>query len=313
MSRSLGVALLTLGALGAVGALSACGGGDPPSSPAAGLPASGGDPAAPPASQTSGSGSGSRAPAPPGAPSSPSPAPPTAPAPPPGLACLAKYYVGAPTLGASGWTLHLPSGADLAWDDAETKTYDDALETPDLEDTLAIPYTTGAITPNDTVDLDPGRIRDDVLLKATFGDSKAAVEAALVPVDFVGQTVKIHARAAAALAKVSAKLTALVAATPSLGAYVKGELGGTFNWRPILNTTRMSPHSYGIAIDVVVDESAYWEWDLAGGDMHWNNQIPQAIVDAFESEGFAWGGRWYHYDTMHFEYRPELFDPACAP
>jgi len=26
----------------------------------------------------------------------------------------------------------------------------------------------------------------------------------------------------------------------------------------------------------------------------------------FERHGFIWGGRWWHYDTMHFEYRPEL-------
>jgi hypothetical protein len=26
----------------------------------------------------------------------------------------------------------------------------------------------------------------------------------------------------------------------------------------------------------------------------------------FEKHGFIWGGKWYHYDTMHFEYRPEL-------
>ncbi|MEJ2663631.1 MAG: M15 family metallopeptidase, partial [Spirochaetia bacterium] len=26
----------------------------------------------------------------------------------------------------------------------------------------------------------------------------------------------------------------------------------------------------------------------------------------FEKYGFIWGGKWYHYDTMHFEYRPEL-------
>ncbi|WP_265937085.1 M15 family metallopeptidase [Aliarcobacter butzleri] len=26
----------------------------------------------------------------------------------------------------------------------------------------------------------------------------------------------------------------------------------------------------------------------------------------FEKYGFIWGGRWYHFDTMHFEYRPEL-------
>ena len=32
----------------------------------------------------------------------------------------------------------------------------------------------------------------------------------------------------------------------------------------------------------------------------------------FEKHGFIWGGRWYHYDTMHFEYRPELVG-AVAP
>jgi hypothetical protein len=28
-------------------------------------------------------------------------------------------------------------------------------------------------------------------------------------------------------------------------------------------------------------------------------------VEIFERHGFIWGGKWYHYDTMHFEYRPE--------
>jgi hypothetical protein len=32
----------------------------------------------------------------------------------------------------------------------------------------------------------------------------------------------------------------------------------------------------------------------------------QEIVDIFERHGFIWGGKWYHFDTMHFEYRPEL-------
>ena len=30
----------------------------------------------------------------------------------------------------------------------------------------------------------------------------------------------------------------------------------------------------------------------------------------FETHGFIWGGKWYHYDTMHFEYRPELLMTA---
>jgi hypothetical protein len=38
----------------------------------------------------------------------------------------------------------------------------------------------------------------------------------------------------------------------------------------------------------------------------YRNAIPLEIVRIFEKHGFIWGGAWYHYDTMHFEYRPEL-------
>jgi hypothetical protein len=43
------------------------------------------------------------------------------------------------------------------------------------------------------------------------------------------------------------------------------------------------------------------------GDVLHRNRIPFEVVEPFEAEGFIWGGKWYHYDTMHFEYRPELF------
>lgn len=33
---------------------------------------------------------------------------------------------------------------------------------------------------------------------------------------------------------------------------------------------------------------------------------PKAVIEAFESEGFIWGGKWTLWDNMHFEYRPEL-------
>jgi len=231
------------------------------------------------------------------------------------LTCLSTYYVGVPAQKTGVWELDLPDGSDeLTWDDGLAKTYDEKLQAPDLEDTLSMPYKTGPIVAVNTPDHDAGRIRNDDLFKATFGGSESAVKAKLVDVDFVGQKVKFHTKGAAALAKVSTKLTQLVAQTPSLGAFVKGELGGTFNWRPIANTNRLSAHSYGIAIDIVVAKSDYWEWEKkSDGSFTWKNQIPQAIVDAFESEGFVWGGRWHHFDTMHFEYRPELFDAQCAP
>jgi hypothetical protein len=237
-------------------------------------------------------------------------APASAPTPPGGLVCMAGYYVGTPVPSGASWSLRLPDGTLVPWDDGQKKTYDEALASPDVHDMLSIPYTTGPIAPNTTLNLDPGRIRNDVLSKATFGATSAEVQAKLVDVDFVGQTVTLHARAAPALAKVSARVKTLLAASPTLAQYVTGPLGGTFNWRVIAMTNRMSPHAYGIAIDIVVSKSNYWEWDNPPA---WKNQIPQALVDAFEAEGFAWGGRWYHYDTMHFEYRPELFDAACKP
>jgi hypothetical protein len=34
--------------------------------------------------------------------------------------------------------------------------------------------------------------------------------------------------------------------------------------------------------------------------------VPTSVVEAFERHGFVWGGKWLFFDTMHFEYRPEV-------
>ena len=49
-----------------------------------------------------------------------------------------------------------------------------------------------------------------------------------------------------------------------------------------------------------------WAWARNRGDIPYRNRIPYEIAEVFEAERFIWGGKWYHYDTMHFEYRPEL-------
>ena len=65
---------------------------------------------------------------------------------------------------------------------------------------------------------------------------------------------------------------------------------------------------FGTAIDVAAAHSQYWLRAKlgAGGHIAYKNEIPLEIVRIFEAHGFIWGGKWYHYDTMHFEYRPEL-------
>lgn len=240
-------------------------------------------------------------------------APEAAPEAPPGLRCLAAVYGGTPERADQAWTLSVPGAPPLPWDDGRPKDPEARIAAPDLQDTLVPPYPHGAPQPVLDPAQDPGRARVEALFDAVYGGSAEQIQAHLVPVDFVGQTMRVHERVAPALARVSARLTAAIAADPGLAAFVTGPLGGTFNWRVVANTGRRSAHSWGIAVDVATARSSYWEWDRAAGrPVTWTNHIPEAVVAAFEAESFAWGGRWYHYDSMHFEYRPELFTAGCT-
>src|SRR5262245_53481387 len=237
---------------------------------------------------------------------------------PAGLKCLATHYGGTPTQTGKGWALQFDGGTSFVWDDQKSKSYDEKLDNPDLEDTLSMPYTMGPATIVTELNKDAGRIRHDGLFKQVLGGSESEVKGNLVSVSFVGQSVKIHKKAADALGRISKRISALLSdsANEKIREFVTGTLGGTFNWRVVANTHRMSAHSYGLAIDLVVENhSDYWEWskDKSGHfPQSWKHSVPQALVDAFEAEKFVWGGRWYHYDTMHFEYRPELFDSSCT-
>jgi hypothetical protein len=105
------------------------------------------------------------------------------------------------------------------------------------------------------------------------------------------------------LKQVSDEIDALPAAIGT-AAY---PIAGVYACRVVKDTGRPSMHAYAAAIDLNLQMSDYWLWQKAkGGSIPYKNRMPQEIVDIFERHGFIWGGKWYHYDTMHFEYRPEL-------
>jgi hypothetical protein len=81
---------------------------------------------------------------------------------------------------------------------------------------------------------------------------------------------------------------------------------GTYNCRAVAGSSVRSVHGYGAAIDLNAKQSDYWRWSKDPSNPVWKNRIPIEIVRVFEKHGFIWGGYWYHFDTMHFEYRPEL-------
>jgi len=206
--------------------------------------------------------------------------------------------------------LYWKDGTVMLYDDGKDKSFEEMLDNPDLEDMFVMEYIPGRNYENPPPkNFDPGRIRYEPFFKKIYGSSQSEVKGKLVNVEWMPN---------------SANISVLVTTVNGVDAQFRGvsedldklaekfkkyvtKTAGTFNWRVIAGTNRMSAHSYGIAIDINTAYSDYWLWSKS---YNYNNQIPIEIVEVFEKFGFIWGGKWYHYDTMHFEYRPELFESA---
>ena len=208
-----------------------------------------------------------------------------------------------------GNDLVLKTGRRIAISDGRTKSFEERLDRPDLADMFFDAYPTGPVGVP-AKDFDPGRYRNPAFFDAIYGDCrKGEVEKHLVAVAWVpkhgGGTVKISSRAgaAAALAAVSRDLED----GPAEWRKYLVPAAGTYNCRVIAGTDRISAHGRGIAIDIATGASDYWYWsDPKGANVTFRNRIPAEIGAVFERHGFVWGARWYHHDTMHFEYRPEI-------
>jgi hypothetical protein len=212
------------------------------------------------------------------------------------------------------------AGDVLIWKDGTRMTFDDGVRRKDFERLLAEPslkdqfyvlYPAGQMASPPGVNSDPGRVRHQPFFVKMYGDCrKGEVEPRLVDVVWLprkwGRTLRVTRvnGVAERLKAVSAELDRLPA---TFDPYLYPS-AGTFNCRAIGGTDRLSPHSFGIAIDLATTRAHSWEWAKpdAAGRFPYTNAIPMEVVTIFEKHGFIWGGRWYHYDTMHFEYRPEL-------
>lgn len=153
----------------------------------------------------------------------------------------------------------------------------------------------------------PGRWRSYAFLKALYGADAATVRRGLGGTSLQGRKVQMSGAAVRALAAVDGRLRAAVRQRPELKPWLVS--AGGFLWRPVAGEQRLSPHSFGIAIDLSPQRAPYWRW--AKVERHPLQQsYDSEIVRAFEAEGFIWGGKWHEYDLMHFEYRPELIAKA---
>jgi len=134
---------------------------------------------------------------------------------------------------------------------------------------------------------------------------------------FLEKTVTVHNLISENLSFVEEKILAEAKVNPQVQNWINGinSLEG-WSWRNIADTQSRSYHSYGLAVDIMPKsyggKETYWLWASDKRPDWWNISYneryhpPAAVIKAFETYGFIWGGKWLYFDTMHFEYRPEI-------
>jgi D-alanyl-D-alanine carboxypeptidase-like protein len=193
-------------------------------------------------------------------------------------------------------------------DDRPDKSFDDKLRHASILDQLSLPYVKGRLDPLKPPGPqdDPGRFRNSAFFDKMYGDcSRGEVEKKLAKVAWLPKSGSgsVHITSvngvADRLRAVSAELDGL---KPELRKFAFPS-AGTFNCRTVKDTGVRSMHAWAAAIDLNTTFADYWLWSPK---VPYRNRMPMEIVEIFEKNGFIWGGKWGHYDTMHFEYRPEL-------
>jgi D-alanyl-D-alanine carboxypeptidase len=206
-------------------------------------------------------------------------------------------------------------GAVLIWKDGtrmpvsdgrSDKSFDEKLRHPSILDQLSIRYARGALENPPGLQDDPGRFRNLAFFDKMYGDcSKGEVQRKLTNIAWLprsgGGSVQVTTVNSVAdrLRSVSDELDR---SRPELKKFAFPS-AGAFNCRTVKDTGNRSMHAWGAAIDLNTKFSDYWLWSPKAT---YRNRIPVEIVEIFERHGFIWGGKWGHFDTMHFEYRPEL-------
>lgn len=203
--------------------------------------------------------------------------------------------------------LVMKSGKKILYDDKKEKSFEGKLNNPDLQDMLEQVYPLEPVTKLMDKNFDPGRSRVYELTRDVYGSSRQQIEKNLMMVhtgygsfqfnknNKAGEALENAFKELAVMAKENRKISAFLA-----------PCSGTFNYRIIAGTGRLSPHSFGTAIDLASDKRDYWKWATREQGETRLLSYSKEVVEVFEKNNFVWGGKWGHFDILHFEYRPEI-------
>lgn len=149
------------------------------------------------------------------------------------------------------------------------------------------------------------------------GKYQVRIEQNIVSMSFLGRGVNVHRDIVPALSQVEKRILEEAEHNQEVEDFVDNisSVEG-YNWREIRDRSDRSFHSWGLALDILPKgwqkKNLYWNW-ISEWNQDWMMiplskrwMPPQSVVDIFERHGFVWGGKWMLWDTIHFEYRPEL-------
>lgn len=141
---------------------------------------------------------------------------------------------------------------------------------------------------------------------ACYGSAKSYVEKNLTSVSIMGKSITVHKDAYPYFQAVANKLKNFKGyKINTIGAYVfrcNVNASSVDRFDLCAEGCVLSTHAFGIAVDI------NWEENCNGCDEY---DMPREIIDAFESYGFRWGGRYKsvfgsRIDPMHFELMVDL-------
>jgi hypothetical protein len=205
----------------------------------------------------------------------------------------------------------MKSGRKILYDDKKDKGFEEKLNNPDLQDMLEQVYPLGEVTGLMDKNYDPGRLRVYELTKEVYGSSREQIEKSLITVNtgYGSYQFNKNNKAAESLKAAFRELRIRAQSISRINAFLS-PCSGTYNYRVIAGTNRLSPHSFGIAIDLASDRRDYWRWATREQGEKRLLSYSKDVVEVFEKNNFVWGGKWGHFDILHFEYRPEIIMKA---
>jgi hypothetical protein len=151
--------------------------------------------------------------------------------------------------------LVMKSGKKVIYDDKKTKNFEQKLENPDLQDMMEQKYPLASISKLMDKNYDPGRVRVYDILKEVYGESREQVESKLKNVNLGYRSFQFNGsnKASEKLHNAIREIVPLAQQKQNISSSLF-PCSGTFNYRLISGTNRLSPHSFGIAIDLARDK-----------------------------------------------------------